>query len=616
MKSRKIIFFLILFLHFFSINAQNQQTIDSLYNELKIADDTTEINLLNEIAELYVNSEPDSTLRYVNIAKQNAKTINFENGLAYSYLISGDYYYNVANFQLAETNYNKALEIYERLNEKNNIALVLISKASLYVVDNDYVSAFDLLNKAKSIGNENTISYCNYSLAYMYSMIEDYDKAMLHIISSLKFYETNKDSFQIAHCNNFIGDIYLRTNRDSLALTHFTFALNIYKNSSKKDYAYALGNVAIIKNRQEKYEEAIELYLQTIKILKEVHDRQTLANNYINIGNCYLCQNNFQYSKKSYFKADSIYRIINDSSGLAKVYKSFGDFYEKTDNSEKAIENYNKSIEIADRFQLTDILRENYYSLYEIYQKQKKHEQSNKYILKYLEIKDTIYSIEQERTVQNLMISYETEKKEQEIRYLNNENFLKQKTINSQNKIKYFLIFFLIFVIISAIIIFVLYNEKNKTLVKIVQQHKAIISAEKVIGTDVDNKEKLDEYENNEVDAFKEKLAQKIIVSMEEQQLFLNPDINLTVLSDKLDTNNTYISKTINEVFNSNFNNFVNNYRIKFACRLLSNKEYERYTISAISKKSGFNNSVTFISAFKKITGVTPSFYIKNLKTK
>jgi len=37
-------------------------------------------------------------------------------------------------------------------------------------------------------------------------------------------------------------------------------------------------------------------------------------------------------------------------------------------------------------------------------------------------------------------------------------------------------------------------------------------------------------------------------------------------------------------------------------------------TLETIAEKAGFNNRVTFLTAFKKFTGTTPSQYIKNIQ--
>jgi AraC-like DNA-binding protein len=103
---------------------------------------------------------------------------------------------------------------------------------------------------------------------------------------------------------------------------------------------------------------------------------------------------------------------------------------------------------------------------------------------------------------------------------------------------------------------------------------------------------------------------------MSEEQLYLNPEISLDEIATKLESNRTYLSKAINQVYNTNFISYLNDLRIKDSIRIISQKESARFSIEGIAKEVGFNNRITFISAFKKYTGVTPSFFMKNLNVK
>ncbi|RMF59660.1 MAG: AraC family transcriptional regulator, partial [Calditrichaeota bacterium] len=62
-----------------------------------------------------------------------------------------------------------------------------------------------------------------------------------------------------------------------------------------------------------------------------------------------------------------------------------------------------------------------------------------------------------------------------------------------------------------------------------------------------------------------------------------------------------------------NFNTFINDYRIKEARHILANDRERRYTIEAVGEAVGFNSANAFYRAFKKFTGVTPSFFISQL---
>lgn len=98
------------------------------------------------------------------------------------------------------------------------------------------------------------------------------------------------------------------------------------------------------------------------------------------------------------------------------------------------------------------------------------------------------------------------------------------------------------------------------------------------------------------------------------QQLFLDPNLSLDNLAHLLKTNRNYLSKVINKTFGVHFSSYINDLRIKKAILIISQKEeVDIYKLEGIAKTVGFTNRTTFISAFRKYTGVTPSFFIKNL---
>ncbi len=106
-------------------------------------------------------------------------------------------------------------------------------------------------------------------------------------------------------------------------------------------------------------------------------------------------------------------------------------------------------------------------------------------------------------------------------------------------------------------------------------------------------------------------LSEKLIQYMTNEKPFLKKDLTLYELAKMLKTNSSYLSTTINSVFNNSFVSFINNYRINYAKKLLTNSNYKEYTIEAISEEVGFNSKSAFNRAFKKNTSITPSEYRK-----
>lgn len=94
---------------------------------------------------------------------------------------------------------------------------------------------------------------------------------------------------------------------------------------------------------------------------------------------------------------------------------------------------------------------------------------------------------------------------------------------------------------------------------------------------------------------------------MDEQQLYLNPNLSLAQLAKKVGTLQTTLSQVINERMNKSFNLYVNEYRIEHAKHLLGNASH--LNMDLVAERSGFNSKSTFFAAFKKITSQTPSHY-------
>lgn len=108
-----------------------------------------------------------------------------------------------------------------------------------------------------------------------------------------------------------------------------------------------------------------------------------------------------------------------------------------------------------------------------------------------------------------------------------------------------------------------------------------------------------------------ETYLQELKILMEKDQLYLRQDLSLAMLSSRLNLSSHLLSQIINERYGHNFFDFVNQYRIAEAQRMLTHDEATKYTIAGIAQEVGFNNKTSFNNYFKKVTGKTPSAYRK-----
>lgn len=110
------------------------------------------------------------------------------------------------------------------------------------------------------------------------------------------------------------------------------------------------------------------------------------------------------------------------------------------------------------------------------------------------------------------------------------------------------------------------------------------------------------------------KLFDDITNWIHENKLYLNPSLNSDTITSKFKISNSYLSQIFNTHSELNFNDFINQLRIKEAERMLQNKAYDSYTIVAIGLESGFNSKSSFYTAFKKFTNKTPAKYKKDVR--
>ncbi len=94
-----------------------------------------------------------------------------------------------------------------------------------------------------------------------------------------------------------------------------------------------------------------------------------------------------------------------------------------------------------------------------------------------------------------------------------------------------------------------------------------------------------------------------------EHQKFLDPYLSLEEVSQEVDIGVSSLSKLMNTHTGGNFSEYINQFRISEAKKLLADDTFTCYTIAAIGLECGFNSKSAYYTAFKKFTAQTPTQY-------
>ena len=108
----------------------------------------------------------------------------------------------------------------------------------------------------------------------------------------------------------------------------------------------------------------------------------------------------------------------------------------------------------------------------------------------------------------------------------------------------------------------------------------------------------------------------KILIEfINEKKPYLNEDCNIQNVSDQTGISIHHLSNILNKRVNKSFPDFINEFRINDAKKILNSTQFEKITLEAIGYECGFGSKSSFNKAFKKFTNLTPSEYrLKNKK--
>ncbi len=102
----------------------------------------------------------------------------------------------------------------------------------------------------------------------------------------------------------------------------------------------------------------------------------------------------------------------------------------------------------------------------------------------------------------------------------------------------------------------------------------------------------------------------RILAVMDETEEKFSADFSLERLAELVGISSRALSAVLNDSLGTSFRELLNQYRVREACKRLSDEQnYGHLTIEAISQSVGYKSRTSLVTAFKKETGLTPSDY-------
>jgi YesN/AraC family two-component response regulator len=263
----------------------------------------------------------------------------------------------------------------------------------------------------------------------------------------------------------------------------------------------------------------------------------------------------------------------------------------------------NLSNTIATEKNFLEILSKNYLTLSEIEEAKGNIKKAYNHFKKYAHLKDSVFNTNIFSDINQLQRLYEVSKTNQQIEQFVVEQHIKERTIYYQNIILFFMLFVLLLVSIGLLYIYLQKRDLNRAYKSLFAKNIEIMQMQE--GQSEKFKKKMLSYN------MADEILNKILIQMEDTAIICDTEFTIDKLAEMVGSNRVYVSQVINNVLKQNFRTFLNSYRIREAQRLFSESEAQKYTIEFLTFRVGFKSRTAFREAFKEITGMSPTFYLK-----
>lgn len=329
--------------------------------------------------------------------------------------------------------------------------------------------------------------------------------------------------------------------------------------------------------------------------IKDLKNRNTynFRRSLYNIGNSYYYLN-APDSVENYLQQALAIQDTESPNLKYFIYSTLAEVYTLRGQNRRAIDTLKSVLKDRD-FDIHSLKMEIYLNLSRNYEKIGDKANYKLYNEKHLAMRDTVEG----HALKAIGTAFKVEQQDF------SESILESKQYNR------WLVLGILIVVAASVSVIVYLNRKKKS------EHAKYLSVIERLQSQMEltvEKEPEDEPETKANYSVPAAVEEEILVGLknfEDEEKFRNPKLNVSMLALELQTNPAYLSAVIKAHKDKNFNNYINELRIRYICRKIhDHREYAQYKISYLAEDCGFISHSAFSTIFKKVTGISPSVFL------
>jgi len=405
---------------------QAKSVSDSLQSLLEnTRNDSLRAQYLLQLGQLHITTDSLAAFRYFNEALRLKNSDNNDIQKIKVYWEAGRAYAFANHYKKALGCFHTATRLSRKAGDTLCLANSLYSAGlSLYMKGNYDSSATYLnssLNYSRLIGNNELMCSAYNVLGVIYMLKTDYQKAMKAYIKANRLSHETGDKVEIANTTGNIAIIYGKMDRHKEAIAYSKKALTCYAgmgNIRKQGTLYY--NLATLYDEIHQTDSALVCYMKALKLRKQIGDKKGISHTLESLGSFYNDAGKYPRALSHYKKSLALKKDIRDISGISTTFSSLASVYTKMGLYDSALFFLEESIQHARISDEPLVLMKTYNMYADLYANQHVYDSAYKYQRLYQQLKDSIYKAENNKNVLDLHLKYETRKKENKLKTLNN----------------------------------------------------------------------------------------------------------------------------------------------------------------------------------------------------
>ncbi|MDT0602606.1 response regulator [Thalassotalea castellviae] len=244
-------------------------------------------------------------------------------------------------------------ELLTAFNLTNNERLdVLKAIEKNYQNTRDFINAIETVNRiillTEQSDNSLDLAQAYKRLGIYHYLKGEYQQAIEHYHDALEIINRLNQPILIANMNNNIGLAQAALGQNIQAINSYQVAEKIYQEfGSELDRIDIRFNIAGLYLKLERYDTAIEAYLDVIERRKKIQDLSGLADAYSDLGIAYKQSNKAEIALEFMQKSLNYYLEKNDLFSLASIYHNIAEVYFELNQHDRVLTFAEESIAIA-----------------------------------------------------------------------------------------------------------------------------------------------------------------------------------------------------------------------------------------------------------------------------